>query len=145
MQVEDRRRDVRLGEHIVDLAAVVRLMVEEVRHQEVHWVGAGPPFVVEVVDLPSQEPFLDTGREGLDARVFLLPRLPQLLEVLVEDRVEVRRSDLLAGKASQIRSPTITWFSVPWMLPKKEGLRALSSTSPRRAHAPYSLRLTSRL
>src|SRR5918998_2781159 len=59
----------------------------------------GLPFVVDVVDLPSQEPFLDTGREGVYARVFLPPRLPQLAEVIVEDLVEVRGRDVLTGEA----------------------------------------------
>jgi hypothetical protein len=90
VQVEGRRRDVGLGEHVVDLAPVVGLMVEEVRHQEVHGIYAITPLVVDVADLPAQKPLLDTFREGLDVRVFFPPCLLQLREVLVEDRVEAR-------------------------------------------------------
>lgn len=54
MQVEDRRRDVGLGEHAVDLATVVGLVVEEVGHQEVNRVRANPPLVVDVADLPAE-------------------------------------------------------------------------------------------
>ena len=67
MQVEDRRLDARLGEHVVHLDAVVGLVGEEVRHQEVYGVHANPFLVIDVTYLTFQEPFLYAHREGLDA------------------------------------------------------------------------------
>ncbi len=47
-----------LREHVVYLTSVVRLVVEEVRHQEVDGVGAGLPLVVDVPDGSGEELFV---------------------------------------------------------------------------------------
>jgi hypothetical protein len=70
VQVQDRRRHIRLREHIVYLTPVVRLVVEKVRHQEIY---VDLPLVVEVPDLPAQKLFAHTGGEGLYALVFESP------------------------------------------------------------------------
>ena len=64
MEIQNRRRDLSLGEHVVDLAAVVGLVVEEVRDQQLDAVLQGPALVVHVVDRRLQEPLVDTGGEA---------------------------------------------------------------------------------
>ena len=136
MQVKDGRGYVGLGEHVVYLAPVVRLVVEEVRHEEVHGIRVDVALVVRVPDLTSEEPLVQAGGEGFDAGVLGPARLAQLLETLVEDGVEVRRGTCVPSKrASQMRSPTMMWLSVPWMLPKKAGHAFFRSASERRAQA----------
>ena len=58
MQVQHRRRDVRLGQHIVDLAAMVRLVVKEVCHQYNYRIDVYVTLVVRVPDLPFEEPLV---------------------------------------------------------------------------------------
>ena len=63
-----------MGEHVVNLAAVVRLVVEEMCHQEVDGILVGLPRVVEVPDRPAEEPFGQAGGENFYAFVVELPR-----------------------------------------------------------------------
>lgn len=136
MQVQDRRRDLGLAQHVVDLAAVVGLVVEEVRHQQPDRIFDGPTLVVEVAQGPAQEPVFDAGREGSDPRLLfpLASRSSSKSSYGIASRF-VEGTSSPAKRASQIRSATIRWLSVPWMLPKNAFLHLVRSLSGRRPHA----------
>lgn len=73
VQVQDRRRHIRLREHVVDLPPVVRLVVEKMRCQEVDGIDVDLTLVVDVPEPPAQELFVQTGCQGLYALVFGSP------------------------------------------------------------------------
>ena len=73
MQVEHGWRDRGLGQHVMDLAAVVRLVIEEMRHQHRNRIIEDAAFVVPVLDRPLQE-FLRKGvGEGDDTVIIIAP------------------------------------------------------------------------
>ena len=52
MEVQNRRRNLRLSEHVVNLAAVMGLVVKEVRDQQLDRVLQGSALVVHIADRP---------------------------------------------------------------------------------------------
>ncbi len=63
VEVQHRRRHVGLREHVVYLTSVVRLVIEEVRHQKGDRVVVDFALVVDVANSPAEELFVQAGGE----------------------------------------------------------------------------------
>ena len=62
MHIQDRRRNSGLGEHVVYLAAMMRLVIEKMQNKDAGWIRGRHAGIARVTNLAFEE----VGQETID-------------------------------------------------------------------------------
>jgi hypothetical protein len=88
MQIERWGPDVRLADHHMHLAAVMRLMVEKMKHSDWRCIEAIFALVIGVGKLPTEKIFIDLGEELFDFPVLCGSRRAKLGKAIEQNGIQ---------------------------------------------------------
>jgi hypothetical protein len=98
MHIKRRRPHICLAEHHVDLAPMMRLMIEEMENSVRCGILAVLAQTISVTERPGEKPVIHLLKEGLNAGVFFNSRRSEFRESLEQDSVQWRCRTVSAGK-----------------------------------------------
>ena len=88
MHIQHQAAMTRLAQQIVGLAAMMGLMIKEMKQQQFEGILKGTALVIDVADRPGQGTWPYAGREGLDSRIFRPARRAKIGKIPIKLGVE---------------------------------------------------------
>src|SRR5271156_5784140 len=98
MHVEGRRRNIGLTEHHMHLAAMMRLVIEEMEDSVRRGTRRVLAQAVGIAEWPGDKAVVQVREEGLNAGILLATRRAEFRESLEQDSVQWRCRTASAGE-----------------------------------------------
>lgn len=101
MKIQRWRPDRRLAQHHMNLPAMVRLMVKQVRACHVRSFNVVSALIVRIRERPAPKVRLQVSKKCLNPRVFLPSCVPQPGKIIVKNSIELWSPAFAVLKQSQ--------------------------------------------
>ena len=88
MHIQHQAAMTRLAQQIVRLAAMMGLVVKEMKQQQFQRILKATALVIDVADRPGQGAWPYAGREGLDSRIFRPTRGAKIGKIPIQLGIE---------------------------------------------------------